>query len=54
MRWETQTEAVHVPASTGRIAFDRLRSWLDEPTATTSGTCRSTAAPVAHAPGSTN
>jgi hypothetical protein len=52
MRTEMQTEAVHVPASTGRIGFDRTRRSLGEPTATTRCTSRCTAAPGAYALGS--
>lgn len=32
MRWETQREAVHMPASTGRIGLDQLWLRLEHPT----------------------
>lgn len=49
MRWETQMEAVHMPASMDRIGFDRLWRRLGPPTAMTSGTSNSTAGTGTHA-----
>lgn len=51
MRWETQTEIIRMPATTGRIGFDQRWLRLDQSNASNRGTSSSSAAPGAHAPG---